>query len=268
MLRELKTKKGSSFEALARRIGVSKSALHRYTAGEAVPARFSIVEMWARTCGATPAEIGELRRLWQMAVEEQPTAATAEPAPPEPEPEPEPELAPAVESAPAPRRRPRIVPAVSAVAVAGMVAVGVTLVRDGGATSVAQPLPAASDTDPMTQNCEARAGVRHVDARRSGHVWRTDYVCPNTAGAVLYDEPGGSHKIAVMETERSWFTCWAPAPAEASHGTAIWYYTRGDRSEPGTEAWDGWGFVPAEHVGLEVHPAPSMPGCWFNPGAE
>ncbi|GGQ75879.1 hypothetical protein GCM10010166_52530 [Couchioplanes caeruleus subsp. azureus] len=102
--------------------------------------------------------------------------------------------------------------------------------------------------------------MRHVDARRAGHIWRTDYVCPNSPGVALYDEPGGTRKIAVMETGRSWFTCWTSG-ADAR----VWYYTRGDRSEPGTEAWDGWGFVAAEHVALPAHPAPSMPDCWFMP---
>ncbi|MEV4641768.1 helix-turn-helix transcriptional regulator [Actinoplanes sp. NPDC049548] len=248
-LRELKSRQGRSFEALAKRLATSKSALHRYTSGEVVPARFSIVELWARECGASATEIAELRRLWLNATaEQQSDAAPADDVPLE---------------APRPSRRRWLTPAVFLAMGGVTAAVVVALARDGQASDLlaSRPSSAASEAGAAPGSCEARAGVRHVDARRSGHVWRTDYVCPNVAGVALYDEPGGSRKIAVMETEQSWFTCWTTPPGSS----AVWYYTRGDRSEPGTEAWDGWGFVPAEAVVLPTHPAPSMPECWFAP---
>ena len=63
-----------------------------------------------------------------------------------------------------------------------------------------------------------------------------------------------------METDESWFVCWAAGPS----GTDIWYYTRGDRAEPGTEQrWDGWGFVAQDDVLLQIHPWDGMPRCDF-----
>lgn len=270
VLTDLKRRKGRSFEALAKRLAVSKSALHRYTSGEVVPAKFSIVELWARECGATPAEIAELHRLWRTATAEQEsrlagsepaatpttTAAAAEPAD-----------GGQVGFRTSGRLRRGWLVAAAFVAVAGIVATSIALARSGKAEEPkSTPMSAAAD-DGSSGRCEARAGVRHVDARHSGHIWRTDYVCPNTTGVALYDEPGGTRKIAVMETGRSWFTCWTSGPDRAAGGSQVWYYTRGDRGEPGAEAWDGWGFVPAEHVLLPAHPAPSMPDCWFVPDA-
>ncbi|MFI5496996.1 helix-turn-helix domain-containing protein [Actinoplanes sp. NPDC051859] len=238
VLRDLKNRQGRSFEALAKRLAVSKSALHRYTSGEVVPAKFSIVELWARECGATAAEIAELHRLWSTAVADPPSAApTTEAAPEEP----------------ATRRHRHWIAAAALTSVIGVGTTMIVLAR----SEHAAPAHEQAAEDGAPGQCEARAGVRHVDARRYGHVWRADYVCPNTVGTALYDEPGGARKIAVMETGKSWFTCWTRMDSQ------IWYYTRGDRSEPGTEAWDGWGFIPAEHVPLAAHPAPAMPDCWF-----
>jgi transcriptional regulator with XRE-family HTH domain len=66
-LRELKNRTPHSFESLAMRTGVSRSALHRYCTGASLPADFGPVERFARHCGATRAELIELHRLWVQA---------------------------------------------------------------------------------------------------------------------------------------------------------------------------------------------------------
>jgi len=280
-LRDLKNRKGTTFAALARRLSVSKSALHRYTSGEVVPAEVALVDLWARECGATPDETAELRRLWRAAAAEQALGAEA--------PEPVTSLpdagAPGAVRPPRPARR-RWAVLAAAVAVAGAVAAGVvaalpTLVGDDqpatgpalgvdvAADSLAVPASGSDPSSDAAGRCEARAGVRHVDARRAGHIWVVDYVCPNAPGVKLYDEPGSPRAIAVMETPKSWFTCWAAGPPREPGGSAVWYYTRGDHSEPGADAFDGWGFVRAEDVAAPAHPVPSMPACWFaTPGAK
>ena len=62
-LRELKGRTGRSYDTLAGRLSISRSALHRYCSGESVPPQLEVVERFARECGAGPREIVELRRL-------------------------------------------------------------------------------------------------------------------------------------------------------------------------------------------------------------
>ncbi|MFE4383111.1 helix-turn-helix domain-containing protein [Streptomyces cyaneofuscatus] len=66
-LRELRDGSGRTYAALARRIGVSGSTLHRYCTGQTVPAEFAPVERLARLCGRTPEERQVLHRLWLRA---------------------------------------------------------------------------------------------------------------------------------------------------------------------------------------------------------
>ncbi|MEU3959532.1 helix-turn-helix domain-containing protein [Streptomyces buecherae] len=66
-LRELKERSGRSYGALARRLHVSTSTLHRYCNGDAVPADYAPVERLARLCAATPDELVELHRRWLLA---------------------------------------------------------------------------------------------------------------------------------------------------------------------------------------------------------
>lgn len=66
-LRELRESSGRTYAALARRIGVSASTLHRYCTGRTVPAEFAPVERLARLCGRTGEERQALHRLWLRA---------------------------------------------------------------------------------------------------------------------------------------------------------------------------------------------------------
>ncbi|MGW5769508.1 helix-turn-helix domain-containing protein [Streptomyces longwoodensis] len=88
LLRELKDRSGLSYGALAKRMHMSTSTLHRYCNGTAVPVDYAPVERLARVCKATPDELVELHRRWIVAdaargnkgEREQPGAATAAPA--------------------------------------------------------------------------------------------------------------------------------------------------------------------------------------------
>ncbi|MDN3270432.1 transcriptional regulator [Streptomyces sp. MA15] len=69
LLRELKGRTDRSYGSLARRLHMNTSTLHRYCAGDAVPADFAPVERFAALCGATDAERLELHRRWLRAAE-------------------------------------------------------------------------------------------------------------------------------------------------------------------------------------------------------
>ncbi|MER6134898.1 helix-turn-helix domain-containing protein [Streptomyces sp. NPDC001815] len=84
LLRRLKARTDRSYGALARRVNMNTSTLHRYCAGDAVPLDFAPVERFATLCGATPDERLELHRLWILAV-----AARQRPRTPGPSPEPD-----------------------------------------------------------------------------------------------------------------------------------------------------------------------------------
>ncbi|MFF3942760.1 helix-turn-helix domain-containing protein [Streptomyces phaeofaciens] len=68
LLRRLKARTDRSYGALARRLNMNTSTLHRYCAGDAVPLDFAPVERFAAMCGASPAERVELHRWWVLAV--------------------------------------------------------------------------------------------------------------------------------------------------------------------------------------------------------
>ncbi|WP_327397153.1 helix-turn-helix domain-containing protein [Streptomyces phaeochromogenes] len=103
LLRRLKARTDRSYGALARRVNMNTSTLHRYCAGDAVPLDFAPVERFAALCGATPAERLELHRLWILAV-----AARQRPRTSGATESPESELDPALasDSAPAPAPAP------------------------------------------------------------------------------------------------------------------------------------------------------------------
>ncbi|MDX3521823.1 helix-turn-helix domain-containing protein [Streptomyces scabiei] len=67
LLRELKDRSGLSYGALAKRLHMSTSTLHRYCNGDAVPTDYAPVERLARLCRATPDELVELHRRWVLA---------------------------------------------------------------------------------------------------------------------------------------------------------------------------------------------------------
>ncbi|MEU5399976.1 helix-turn-helix domain-containing protein [Streptomyces sp. NPDC005963] len=66
-LREMREASGRSYGALARRVGVSASTLHRYCSGHTVPMEFAPVERLARLCGCRGDDLVALHRLWVLA---------------------------------------------------------------------------------------------------------------------------------------------------------------------------------------------------------
>ncbi|MFD8380763.1 helix-turn-helix domain-containing protein [Streptomyces sp. NPDC059679] len=67
LLQGLKERSGLSYGALAKRLGMSTSTLHRYCNGSAVPTDYAPVERLARVCRATREEQVELHRRWILA---------------------------------------------------------------------------------------------------------------------------------------------------------------------------------------------------------
>ncbi|NDZ79915.1 helix-turn-helix domain-containing protein [Streptomyces sp. SID10853] len=80
LLRELKARSGRSYGALAGKLHMSTSTVHRYCNGDAVPTDYAPVERFARLCGATPEELIALHRRWLLAdaVRRRPKDAAAE----------------------------------------------------------------------------------------------------------------------------------------------------------------------------------------------
>jgi transcriptional regulator with XRE-family HTH domain len=66
-LRELRDGSGRSYGALARRVGVSASTLHRYCSGSTVPMEFAPIERLGRWCGCDSDQLLGLHRLWMRA---------------------------------------------------------------------------------------------------------------------------------------------------------------------------------------------------------
>ncbi|WP_326766810.1 helix-turn-helix domain-containing protein [Streptomyces sp. NBC_01591] len=71
LLEALKRRSGRSYTALAHRTGLSRSTLHRYCQGLTVPGSFGAVERVARVCGASPAELDRLYRVWSRTTAEE-----------------------------------------------------------------------------------------------------------------------------------------------------------------------------------------------------
>ncbi len=111
LLKKLKGRSGLSYGALAGKLHVSTSTLHRYCNGDAVPNEFAPVERLGRLCSASPDELMELHRRWIVA-----DAARRRPGP-APVPAPAPPSSPASSDAavpspaPAPPSAPAPVPA-------------------------------------------------------------------------------------------------------------------------------------------------------------
>ncbi|MEU0677891.1 helix-turn-helix transcriptional regulator [Streptomyces sp. NPDC006172] len=81
LLTRLKERTDRSYAALARRLDMNASTLHRYCAGEAVPLDFTGVERFAALCGASAQERVELHRRWILAVA---ARQRSRPSPPRP----------------------------------------------------------------------------------------------------------------------------------------------------------------------------------------
>ncbi|MFJ3639657.1 helix-turn-helix domain-containing protein [Streptomyces sp. NPDC090108] len=67
LLRDFKDRSGVSYGALAKRLHMSTSTLHRYCNGTSVPNDYAPIERLARVCRASPEELVELHRRWILA---------------------------------------------------------------------------------------------------------------------------------------------------------------------------------------------------------
>lgn len=119
LLELLKKRSGRSYESIARKIHVSKSAVHRYCTGTSLPKEFGVLERIGIACGAERAELVRLHQLWISAA-----GTTAGPAPVPRRPG-EPVMAEATASRPAARSRGRVWPGRRAQA---LLAVGLVVV--------------------------------------------------------------------------------------------------------------------------------------------
>ncbi|MCM2422858.1 transcriptional regulator [Streptomyces sp. RKAG293] len=84
LLGELKSRSGLSYGALAKRLHLSTSTLHRYCTGDVVPTEFAPLDHLARLCKATPEELVELYRLWVVAHAARGSRTSAGPEPSSP----------------------------------------------------------------------------------------------------------------------------------------------------------------------------------------
>ncbi|GAA3198453.1 helix-turn-helix domain-containing protein [Dactylosporangium siamense] len=75
VLTELKDRSGLSHAVIGQKVNLSKSAVHRFIAGRAVPHDFGTVERIARACGADRAELDRLYPLWTAALKQAPAEA-------------------------------------------------------------------------------------------------------------------------------------------------------------------------------------------------
>lgn len=140
-LRALKERSGLSFGALAQKLHVGTSTLHRYCAGDAVPVEFAVVERFGRLCGATPEEMVALHRAWLVADAARTRGAETPTLPAETPEDPAPTEA--------PRRRRLIVAVFAAVAVLAGGGIAVAgLLEDDGDPGVDKGGPAAGE--PLT----------------------------------------------------------------------------------------------------------------------
>ncbi|WP_329024827.1 transcriptional regulator [Streptomyces sp. NBC_00690] len=85
-LLEMREASGRSYGALARRMAVSASTLHRYCSGRTVPMEFAPIERLARLCGCRGDDLVALHRLWVLADAERTRRQLAPQGAPNPEP--------------------------------------------------------------------------------------------------------------------------------------------------------------------------------------
>ncbi|MFJ2770483.1 helix-turn-helix domain-containing protein [Streptomyces sp. NPDC087300] len=83
-LADLKERSGLSYQELGRRVFTSRSTLHRYCTGRAVPGEYGLLVRIAEECGAGPEELNVLLRHWRTATgREQSSAGSPETGGPE-----------------------------------------------------------------------------------------------------------------------------------------------------------------------------------------
>lgn len=87
-LEQLKVNSGRSYDSIGRKIRCSKSTVHRYCTGVAVPREFGVLERIALVCGANRDDLVRLHRHWLRATSSQDAPEHGEQPAADPEPEP------------------------------------------------------------------------------------------------------------------------------------------------------------------------------------
>lgn len=198
MMRSLKERAGLSYGALAGRLHLSASTLHRYCSGDSVPAEFAPVERFGRICRADPEELLELHRRWAVADEARRgrgagLSESAEAPMPEPVPVPVPAVqSPPTAGAPTPRGRHLVSRYVAlGAAVVALSTSGALAIDRFRAESVPDlTVPAITVPDPSTEDVGAAgaAGAHGAPGSTAGNVplsvavVASDNDCPRTAG--------------------------------------------------------------------------------------
>lgn len=95
-----------------------------------------------------------------------------------------------------------------------------------------------------------------IEDSRAHRTWPHLFQCPNRPRVDVYEKAAFGTKIAVLETDPSWFICWTRGERH-SGGNDVWYYTQGDRAT-GKPELNGWGYVPASTLRTARAPDPAI----------
>ncbi len=265
LLRELKGRSRLSYQDLAVKTHMSRSAVHRYCQGTGALPDAEVVERFGRACGATAPELRELHHRLLAAV----TACSPEPGecgelrepggevPVTPSPEDHPEPGWSVARRAVTRRlwahRFTVTWTMVACVTSGTVGAFAFSAPSGGRPAGPAVTGATPSPTPTVPRCAHRPGI--AEDRRLNKIWKDGvYLCKNTIGVPLYEEPREGVPIGYLDTSPSWFICWVRGARHVG-GNDVWYYTQGDRA---AEKWhlQAWGYMPASSMPGGPHPNP------------
>ncbi|WP_457500999.1 LamG-like jellyroll fold domain-containing protein [Streptomyces sp. SS8] len=262
LLQELKERTPFSYSALAKRLRMSPSTLHRYCRGASVPADYAPIERFARLCKATPAELSELHRRWARAYAHRASSVPTAPVTRDTQTDsrhtvpladrpdgavPPMSLGPAAsleirQDVPrVPTRRTVVLGAVAAI-VAASVSTGIYLTRDSTPEPVAAwPLnergeaKVAKDTAGSYDGTATAVGWGNGSSRAALFDGRSSLV--TTAGPVLKTGPGHSYTVS------AW--AWLDTPDPASEFATVVSQSAGDLTAFFLQYWatpNRWAF--------------------------
>jgi len=105
-----------------------------------------------------------------------------------------------------------------------------------------------------TARCVDKASSIRDD--RMKRTWEGLFECSNVSGANVYERAGQGEVVGRLDSNPSWFVCWARGERHRG-GNDIWYYTQGDHSLARKEL-KAWGFIPAVNVHTGADPDPGI----------
>ncbi|WP_187438023.1 hypothetical protein [Actinomadura decatromicini] len=122
------------------------------------------------------------------------------------------------------------------------------------AAGVAVFVVADGDDGEAAEGCRPLRGT--IEDSRTHQTWPNLFQCPNRPRVDVYEKAAFGTKVAVLETDPSWFICWTRGERH-SGGNDVWYYTQGDRAT-GRPELNGWGYVPASTLRTARAPDPAI----------